>query len=169
MATASQRTIERLQQNLADEKRERAVDNQRHQQELKLEQTFRTSQWNELLYTYPALRPFVQTLLHIKLAADPLRGAPHADTMRVGHPELTSTEAAANVSHPRRRVERANGKIERLAGQLDDELRESDDKRPPAPPKPRCRRRACVEGYDKVQPYGVKVCGFCGEPISAAA
>src|SRR5690606_24987498 len=66
------------------------------QQKLELESVFRTSQWNELLADFPPLKDLVRALLHVRLAAGTLRGAPTTDTMRVSHTQLTSVEAAAD-------------------------------------------------------------------------
>lgn len=169
--SASQRKIESLTEHLEAEKLARAIDQQRHQQELKREALFRTTVWNDLLKDFPSLKYLVDLCRQYRDAADPRRGAPTVDTARVEHPELTSVEAAADwpggLSAARRRIDWANQEIERLAGRLDDRLSGSQEQRP-AVEKPRCRKRGCPEP-DKRQPFGSKYCAFCGREMKEAA
>jgi hypothetical protein len=145
-------------------------ENQRHIQELQkrlqLESQFRTTSINDLLRTYPSVKRLFEVLHQEIAATHPLRGVPSEDTMRVGHPELNAVESAANQG-PSSRSKRWDGRILRLAEQLDDELAGSESKRPGVE-KPRCRRRDCSEP-DKRQPFGAKYCAFCARPMGEAA
>lgn len=139
-----------------------------YQARLELETQFRTTAMNELKRVFGDGVTYLLSVLHQEMAAShPLRGAPSEDTMRVGHSELTSVEAAAD-KRPSARQRRWDEQITRLAVRLDEELSGSDEKRPPAVEKPRCRHRDC-SGEGKRQPFGVKVCGFCARPIGEAA
>lgn len=170
--SASQIKIERLTEHLENEKLARAIDQQRHKQELELEAQFRTSEWNELLADFPELKYLVKVCRYMRAAAIAQRGAPSEDTMRVGHPELNSVEAAADwpghLSAARSRMKWADGEIRKLAERLDDDLSAAQDRKVKAPKKPRCRRRGCA-AYDKALPYGSKACSVCQEPLPEAA
>ena len=137
------------------------------QRRIELETQFRTTSINQLLKTYPSMKRLFDILHQEISATHPLKGAPSEDTMRVGHPELNAVESAAN-QNPSSRSKRWDGRILRLAEQFDDELGSSQEKRPPAVEKPRCRHRDCT-GEGKRQPFGVRVCGFCARPIGEAA
>jgi hypothetical protein len=173
--SASQIKIERLMEHLEREKLGRAIDQQRHQQELNMEQQFRTSAMNELLAAFEdhepdenGLKELVRILAWALRAAHPLRGAPNEDTMRVGHPELTSVEAAADAGGKRSMLKRWNKRLLKLASEFDNDLSGSDEPKRKMPPKPRCRRGSC-DGVDQSLPYGSKVCPVCGQPLPAAA
>lgn len=138
------------------------------QQQIRLKDQFLTTAMNEIRVAYPEGLPYlIDVLNQERAAAHPLRGAPSFDTMRVGHPELTSVEAAADKG-PSQRQKRWDQRIKRLAESLDDELGGSQEKKPVQPRKPRCQRRGC-NAYDKSLPYGSKVCSVCQEPVGEAA
>jgi hypothetical protein len=168
---ASEQKIDDLLFELAEARTELRVEKQQRKQDQALEAQFRTSAWNELLAVFPSLKGLVRVLRQYDLASQALRGAPTANTMRVGHPELTSVEAAADwpghLSALRASVQWANKRVTELANELDDKLRGREDRRPVD--KPRCQRRECVDGYGKRQHFGQRLCGWCGEPFREAA
>jgi hypothetical protein len=172
---ATEILIDELRQSLADEKTARRVDVQEARQRVDLESQFRTTAMNELIAGFDGhdraqngLRELVRVLMWGVRAAHPLRGIPQADTMRIGHPELTSTEAAADADGRRMMLKRWNGRLLRLAGELDADLSGSDEPKKRMPAKPRCRKRGC-DLMDKSLPYGSRLCPSCGEPLPVAA
>lgn len=144
------------------------------QQTLDLESQFRTSAWNELLKAFDdpddrednGLKELVRVLTWGKRSAHPLRGLPRSDTMRTGHPDLTSTEAAGLAGGKRAMLRRWNGRLLNLANDFDRELSGSDEPKDKMPPKPRCRRRECA-AMDKRLPYGSTKCPVCWQPLTS--
>lgn len=116
----------------------------------------------------------VELLSVLQLAvdvADPARGAPSEDTMRVDHTPsgLTSVEAAADSRSYRAKralvrdlADQIDGLIERAYNDI------GASRSPKGSDKPRCWRRDC-EARGKRQTYGQPNCGWCGRPMRSEA
>lgn len=109
------------------------------------------------------LMRLLHTLQQVVDAADPLRASPMSDTARVGHPELTATEAAVeSLKAQRATVRRARQRIEGLVDWLEAELT-GDKVRVPAK---RCHKATCK---GKRSPVEARFCINCGRPFEEAA
>jgi hypothetical protein len=98
----------------------------------------------------------LHTLQEAHDACDPLRGAPLSDTSRVGHPELTATEAAVMTYRRQRATVRTAGrKLEGFIDWLEGEMTGETVKVPGW----RCHKASCK---GKRWPAEQRCCGNCG-------
>lgn len=109
----------------------------------------------------PALVKLLHVLQEAVDASDPLRGAPMSDTARVGHPELTSTEAAVMSKRKERAlVRRANQRIGELIDWLEADM---TGEAPKVAPR-RCHSSHC---QGKRSPAEARNCMHCGKPFKS--
>jgi hypothetical protein len=93
MKSATDRQLESLHRQLAEEKRKHAQTRQELQRVITRQQAIIPPRLRDLMGQYPALRRLLAVLVEASDLSDPSKGAPMSDVMRVGH-GTSSTERA---------------------------------------------------------------------------
>jgi hypothetical protein len=128
MKSASDRTIESLQRQLSDEKRKHAQTRQELQRVIQRQQAILPPRLRDLFGTYPALRRLLAVLIEASELADPSRGAPLSDTMRVGHGSSSVERAVESYRKARANVRHIDSGMGKFAKRWDKLNRELEDR-----------------------------------------
>lgn len=139
-----------------------------HKERIRL-QTLTHTGINHLVDAFPELPDLFQILTEIDEAAQPGQGQKTDTTRSKSHDYLSPSGHTLKEGSATYRARGTKGQaVKQLAGLVKRLENMADPNRIEEPRRPQCGRRSC-SGRWKRQPFGVVVCGFCGELMKGKA